>query len=127
VVAATNRDLPALVEAGQFREDLYYRLKVADLRMPTLDERKDDIPALTGLFVRKYNQRTGTSLGGVTPRALQALVAHSWPGNIRELRYVVERAAMMCEGEQIDLADLPGEFSAPEAESPKPKPAAKKN
>jgi two-component system response regulator AtoC len=115
VVAATNRDLPSLVEAGQFREDLYYRLKVADLRMPTLDQRKEDIPALVGLFVRKYNQRTGTNLTGVTPLALQALVGHSWPGNIRELRYVVERAAMMCEGEEIDLADLPGEFSAPAA------------
>jgi DNA-binding NtrC family response regulator len=112
VVAATNRDLPALVEAGQFREDLYYRLKVADIRMPTLGERKEDIPALVGLFVRKYNQRTGTNLTGVNPLALQALVDHSWPGNIRELRYVVERAAMMCDGEEIGLADLPAEFAA---------------
>lgn len=126
VVAATNRDLPALVEAGQFREDLFYRLKVADIRMPLLAERKEDIPALVGLFVRKYNQRTGTNLNGVTPRALQALVAHPWPGNIRELRYVVERAAMMCEGEEIDLADLPAEFSAPAAEGESAKPAAKK-
>jgi two-component system response regulator AtoC len=127
VVAASNRDLPALVEAGQFREDLFYRLKVADIRMPTLAERKEDIPALVGLFVRKYNQRTGTSLTGVTPRALQALVDHPWPGNIRELRYVVERAAMMCEGESIDLADLPAEFSAPvAAEGESVKPAAKK-
>jgi len=113
VVAATNRDLPSLVEAGQFREDLYYRLKVADIRMPMLSERKEDIPALVGLFVRKYNQRTGTNLTGVAPRALEALVNHDWPGNIRELRYVVERAAMMCEGEAIELADLPAEFSAP--------------
>jgi DNA-binding NtrC family response regulator len=128
VVAASNRDLPALVEAGQFREDLYYRLKVADLRMPTLAERKEDIPALVGLFVRKYNQRTGTSLSGVTPRALQALVDHPWPGNIRELRYVVERAAMMCEAEEIDLCDLPVEFSAPQVpiESETAKPAVKK-
>lgn len=126
VVTATNRDLPALVEAGQFREDLFYRLKVADIRMPLLAERKEDIPALVGLFVRKYNQRTGTNLNGVTPRALQALVAHPWPGNIRELRYVVERAAMMCEGEEIDLADLPAEFSAPAAEGESAKPAAKK-
>ncbi|HEY5118098.1 MAG TPA: sigma-54 dependent transcriptional regulator [Anaerolineales bacterium] len=128
VVAASNRDLPALVEAGQFREDLYYRLKVADLRMPTLAERKEDIPALVGLFVRKYNQRTGTSLSGVTPHALQALVDHPWPGNIRELRYVVERAAMMCEGEEIDLCDLPVEFSAPQVpiESETAKPAVKK-
>jgi two-component system, NtrC family, response regulator AtoC len=127
VVAATNRDLPSLVEAGQFREDLYYRLKVADLRMPTLAERTEDIPALVGLFVRKYNQRTGTSLNGMTPRALAALVNHPWPGNIRELRYVVERAGMMCEGEEIDLADLPAEFAAaPAAEGESPKAAAKK-
>jgi two-component system response regulator AtoC len=127
VVAATNRDLPGLVEAGQFREDLYYRLKVADIRMPTLGERKEDIPALVGLFVRKYNQRTGTNLSGVTPRALQALTDHPWPGNIRELRYVVERAGMMCEGEAIDLCDLPGEFSAePAAEGEPLKKARKK-
>ncbi len=126
VVAATNRDLPALVEAGQFREDLYYRLKVADIRMPLLAERREDIPALVGLFVRKYNQRTGTNLTGVNPRALQALVAHSWPGNIRELRYVVERAAMMCEGEEIGLADLPAEFAAVPAEDETPKKAKKK-
>jgi two-component system response regulator AtoC len=125
VVAATNRDLPSLVEAGQFREDLYYRLKVADIRMPLLAERREDIPALVGLFVRKYNQRTGTSLMGVNPRALQALVAHSWPGNIRELRYVVERAAMMCEGEEIGLADLPAEF-APVAEGEPEKPVIRK-
>jgi two-component system, NtrC family, response regulator AtoC len=131
VVAATNRDLPALVAAGEFREDLYYRLKVADIRMPTLSERKEDIHALVGLFVRKYNQRTGTNLTGVTPRALQALVDHPWPGNIRELRYVVERAGMMCEGEEIDLADLPAEFAAPvqaapDGEAAKPAPKKKK-
>jgi two-component system, NtrC family, response regulator AtoC len=112
VIAANNRDLSAMVQTGEFREDLFFRLKVADIRMPTLAERKEDIPALVGLFVRKYNQRTGSSLGGATSRAVQALLAHSWPGNIRELRYVVERAAMMCEGEQIDLCDLPSEFAA---------------
>jgi two-component system response regulator AtoC len=127
VVAATNRDLPSLVESGQFREDLFYRLKVADIRMPTLAERKEDIPALVGLFVRKYNQRTGTNLTGVSPRALEALVNHEWPGNIRELRYVVERAAMMCEGEEIDLADLPAEFAAaPAADGEEPKKTTRK-
>jgi DNA-binding NtrC family response regulator len=127
VIAATNRDLPALVRAGEFREDLYYRLKVADLHMPTLAERREDIPALVGLFVRKYNQRTGMSLEGVTPRALAALTAHDWPGNIRELRYVVERAAMMCEGEQIDLCDLPSEFATAEEGTAAPeKPALNK-
>jgi DNA-binding NtrC family response regulator len=112
VIAATNRDLAAMAQAGDFREDLFFRLRVADIRMPTLAERKEDVPALVGLFVRTYNQRTGSSLNGVTSRALQALLAHAWPGNIRELRYVVERAAMMCEGEQIDLCDLPVEFAA---------------
>jgi two-component system, NtrC family, response regulator AtoC len=112
VIAATNRDLAVMTQAGDFREDLYFRLRVADIRMPTLAERKEDVPALVGLFVRTYNQRTGSSLGGVTSRALQALLAHAWPGNIRELRYVVERAAMMCESEQIDLCDLPVEFAA---------------
>jgi two-component system NtrC family response regulator len=118
VLAATNRDLEEMTRKGEFREDLYYRLKVADLHLPPLRERKEDIPALVGLFLRKYNQRTGASLDGVTPRALDALAAHNWPGNIRELRYVVERAAMLCDSDSIDLGDLPIEFHAFVPEEP---------
>ncbi len=80
-----------MIEEGTFREDLYYRLKVVDLHLPPLRDRKMDIPALVGTFIRTINQRTGNNVTDITPRAIDALKAHPWPGNIRELRHVVER------------------------------------
>jgi transcriptional regulator with PAS, ATPase and Fis domain len=96
-----------MIEEGTFREDLYYRLKVVDLHLPPLRERIVDLPALTGNFIRQINLRVGGVVEGITPRALDALKAHSWPGNIRELRHVVERAILFCDEENIDLAHLP--------------------
>ena len=110
VLAASNRDLPKMIAAGTFREDLYYRLKVVDLHLPPLRERKQDIPGLVGLLIRKNNQRMGMSIEGVTPRAMQALQDHSWPGNIRELRNVIERAMLFCDESAIDLQHLPAEL-----------------
>jgi DNA-binding NtrC family response regulator len=107
IIAASNRNLPAMIEEGTFREDLYYRLKVVDLHLPPLRERIVDLPALTGNFIRQINLRVGGVVEGITPRALDALKAHSWPGNIRELRHVVERAILFCDEENIDLAHLP--------------------
>ena len=107
IIAASNRDLPAMIEEGTFREDLYYRLKVVDLHLPPLRERTVDLPALTGNFIRQINLRVGGIVEGITPRALDALKAHSWPGNIRELRHVIERAILFCDEENIDLAHLP--------------------
>ena len=107
IIAASNRNLPAMIEEGSFREDLYYRLKVVDLHLPPLRERVVDLPALTGNFIRQINLRVGGIVEGITPRALDALKAHSWPGNIRELRHVVERAILFCDEENIDLAHLP--------------------
>ena len=99
-----------MIEQGIFREDLYYRLKVVDLHLPPLRERIVDVPALVGTFIRQIDQRTGASISGITPRAIEALKAHRWPGNIRELRHVVERAMLFCDDEQIDLGHLPPEF-----------------
>ena len=110
ILAASNRDLPALIEAGKFREDLYYRLKVVDLHLPPLRERREDIPELVGLFIRENNPRMGLNITDVTPRALAALQAHDWPGNIRELRNVIERAMLFCDDAAIDLPHLPPEF-----------------
>jgi DNA-binding NtrC family response regulator len=110
IVAASNRDLPQLMRAGTFREDLYYRLKVVDLHLPPLRERTADIPALVGIFIRKINQSTGSAVQGITPGAIAALKAHPWPGNIRELRHVIERAILFCDEELIDLGHLPPEF-----------------
>jgi two-component system response regulator AtoC len=110
ILAASNRDLPGLMQEGKFREDLYYRLKVVDLHLPALRERKQDIPELIGLFIRKNNQRMGLNITNITSRALQALIAHSWPGNIRELHNVIERAMLFCDEEAIDWAHLPADI-----------------
>lgn len=110
ILAASNRNLPNMIAEGRFREDLYYRLKVVDLHLPALRERKVDIPDLVGLFIRKNNQRMGLNITDVTPRAVAALTAHDWPGNIRELRNAVERAMLFCDEEAIDLAHLPSDL-----------------
>lgn len=110
ILAASNRDLKAMIEDGTFREDLFYRLKVLDLHIPPLRERKADIPALTGTFIRQLNPRMGTTINGITPRAIEALKKHYWPGNIRELRHTIERAMLFCDDETIDISHLPPEF-----------------
>jgi DNA-binding NtrC family response regulator len=110
VLAASNRKLAALIEQGQFREDLYYRLKVVDLHLPPLRERRQDIPELAGMFIRRNNQRMGLNIQDVTPRAMGALMQHAWPGNIRELRNVIERTMLFCDEASIDLPDLPAEI-----------------
>ncbi len=112
IIAASNRDLPSMLQEGTFREDLYYRLKVVDLHLPPLRDRIGDIPALVGSFIRQIQQRTGNPVSGITPRAIEALKAHHWPGNIRELRHVIERAMLFCDDEEIDLGHLSPEFQA---------------
>ncbi|GAP14830.1 two component, sigma54 specific, transcriptional regulator, Fis family [Longilinea arvoryzae] len=111
IVAASNRPLATLIKEGQFREDLFYRLKVVDLHVPPLRERKIDIPELVGFFIRQYNGRQGCNVTNISPRALAALTAYDWPGNIRELSNAIERAMLFCDGETIELADLPSEVS----------------
>jgi len=110
VIAASNRELGRLIEEGKFREDLYYRLKVLNLHLPRLRERKEDIPDLVGMYVRVYNQKMGMNVCDVTPRAMEALIAYNWPGNIRELRNAIERAMLFCDEASIDLPHLPAEF-----------------
>ncbi len=110
IIAASNRNLQSMMEDGSFREDLYYRLKVVDLHLPPLRERKVDIPALVGSFIRQESQRTGNPVTGITPRAIEALKAHDWPGNMRELRHVIERAMLFCDDEEIHLGHLSPEF-----------------
>jgi two-component system response regulator AtoC len=112
ILAASNRDLPGMIRDGLFREDLYYRLKVVDLHLPPLRNRQGDITPLVGMFIRQFNQRTGQGITGITPRAIDALKAHRWPGNIRELRHTIERAVLFCDDEVIDLGHLPPEFQA---------------
>lgn len=121
ILAASNRDLKAMIEEGTFREDLYYRLKVVDLHLPPLKDRIVDIPALAGMFIRQINLRTGNNITGITSRAIDALKAHTWPGNIRELRHIIERAMLFCDDEEIDLAHLPPDFQQVPTKSKKKK------
>ncbi|HXG61723.1 MAG TPA: sigma-54 dependent transcriptional regulator [Planctomycetota bacterium] len=106
-VVATNRDLRAEIRAGRFREDLYFRLAVVDIRVPPLRERREDIPLLANHFLEKYARELGRPVRGISREALRRLAGHDWPGNIRELSNVVERAVIFASGEEIVPADLP--------------------
>jgi two-component system, NtrC family, response regulator HydG len=111
VVAATNRDLAAEVATGRFRQDLYYRLRVIELRVPPLRERQDDILPLARTFLAEVAQRVGATVTGFTPRAVNQLCRYDWPGNVRELSNAVERAVVLAQGNRIDLEDLPEEIA----------------
>ncbi len=107
LVAATNRDLKREIAAGNFREDLFYRLNVVPIALPALRERWSDVPLLVAHFVAKFNARLKKSVGSVDEAAMQKLAAYAWPGNIRELENVMERAVLFADGASISLADLP--------------------
>jgi two-component system response regulator HydG len=108
VIAATNEDLEVAVLEKRFRADLYYRLNVFPIQVPSLRQRKDDLPVLVDHFVRVFSERYERNVAGISVRAYRMLVAHSWPGNIRELENVIERAVIMCQrGERLDVAHFP--------------------
>ena len=108
VVAASNRDLKEEVEAGRFREDLFYRLNVVHLHLPPLRQRQEDIPLLAAHFIKKYVQENLRDKTRITPEALQVLIHYAWPGNVRELENVMERAVILCSNNTISPQDLPG-------------------
>jgi two-component system, NtrC family, response regulator HydG len=110
VVAATNRDLGEDVAGGAFRKDLYYRLRVVELRVPPLRERKEDLLPLARLFLAEAARRTGRRVTGLTPRAADQLLRHDWPGNVRELENAIERAVVLAAGDRVDVDDLPEEI-----------------
>lgn len=110
IVAATNRDLEKEIEAGRFREDLYYRLNVISIHMPHLRERKEDIPLLVDHFIRKYALENQKLIKGIDDMAMDALLGYDWPGNIRELENIIERAIVLTKQEVIALNDLPGKI-----------------
>jgi len=107
IIAATNRDLQEAVHQGRFREDLYYRLKVIPVRLPTLRERREDIPLLIQHFLDHFNQEFRKNIKRVEPAAMERLTAYGWPGNIRELRNFIERVMILENKELIELKDLP--------------------
>jgi two-component system response regulator AtoC len=110
VVASTNKDLAQLVENGEFRKDLYYRIKVMVIELPPLSDRKEDIPILTVYFISKLAREIGKEIRGVNQQALDLIVSYSWPGNVRELKNVMERAMILAKGEFIVPEDLPLEL-----------------
>jgi two-component system response regulator AtoC len=110
VIAATNRDLVEAVRTGQFREDLYYRLKVVPIHLPPLRERREDIPLLADHLLQQSTTQARREVRHITPEALDLLVRYPWPGNVRELENTIERALLFCEGEAIGPAHLPAEI-----------------
>lgn len=106
LVASTNRDLKKEIAAGAFREDLFYRLNVVPIELPSLRHRREDIPLLTQHFIQKFNERLNKSVAGIEKESLELLRQYSWPGNIRELENVIERAVLFCDGTNITPADL---------------------
>ena len=112
ILAASNKDLPALIESGGFREDLYYRLKVINLEIPPLRDHPEDIPGLAGHFIKTNNPKMGLNIENMTPAALELLKKYKWPGNIRELRNVIERAMIFCDEATIDIGQLPTELQS---------------
>jgi DNA-binding NtrC family response regulator len=113
IIAATNRNLKTEAQAGRFREDLFYRLNVIRVKLPPLRDRGGDITLLAGTFMREFDARLGKNFGALAPEARAALENYNWPGNIRELRNVIERIVLMETGETILLDHLPEEIRRP--------------
>ena len=107
LVAATNRKLADIVRAGEFREDLYFRLRVVEILMPPLRRRSEDIPLLVQNFIREFARENDKNVSGLVPDAMELVLKHSWPGNVRELRSAIESAVVLCRGSQITVRDLP--------------------
>jgi DNA-binding NtrC family response regulator len=116
VIAATNRDLHAEVERGRFREDLFYRLNVVTLRIPSLRERRDDIPLLAGHFLDRFNRAFGRNIEGISGEAMAMLQAYDWPGNVRELKNLLERICILGNAAMVGPGDLPPEIRFARAE-----------
>ncbi len=113
VLAATNRDLPAAVAAGTFRQDLFYRLNVFPIQMPSLRERVDDIPLLVAYLIERYATKAGKKIRTITKQTLALFQAYDWPGNIRELQNVIERAVILCASDTFAVEETTGMRSKP--------------
>ena len=110
LVAATNRDLAAYVHEGKFREDLYYRLNVIDIHLPALKERPGDIALLVSRFIKEFSAANGNNVTGIDAKAIKALEDYPWPGNVRQLRNVVEKMCVLSPGGKLSIDDVPVEI-----------------
>jgi two-component system response regulator HydG len=122
IVAATNRNLADDVAAGKFRQDLFYRLRVIELRVPPLRDRPEDVLPLARVFLAETAKRMGRKITGFTPRAADQLVRHDWPGNVREVQNAIEHAVALCSGNRVDVEDLPEELRSA---MPRPRPTGR--
>ncbi|MEW6443764.1 MAG: sigma 54-interacting transcriptional regulator [bacterium] len=113
IIAATNRDLATLVRKGAFRQDLFYRINVIRIDLPPLRRRREDVPLLIDHFVARFNRLQGRTVSGVSPEVLAFLTAHDYPGNVRELENLIERAFVLCDGDCIEVRHLPEDFVPP--------------
>jgi len=118
LIAATNKNLEERVKAGSFREDLFFRLRVVEIRLPPLRERPEDIPLLAQTFLREFARENSKSVNQFTADALDLLQRCPWPGNVRELRTAIEHAVVLCRGDKITARDLPPSVRNPGAEAP---------
>lgn len=118
IITATNRDLFGLIRTGHFREDLYYRLKVFPIHVPSLRERKEDIALLAEHFIDQQNNKTGKHINGLNKPALRVMMDYAWPGNVRELENAIEHAFVICADDTIDIFDLPIEIRQTEYRPP---------
>ncbi|HLF85799.1 MAG TPA: sigma 54-interacting transcriptional regulator [Nitrospiria bacterium] len=114
VIAATNKDLKKAIERGDFRQDLYYRLRVVPIYLPRLRERKDDIPLLINFFLKRFNAEIGKRVNNISPMVMEILMNYDYPGNIRELENIIEHALILCQGNTILPEHLPGDIVHPE-------------
>jgi DNA-binding NtrC family response regulator len=117
LIAATNRKLEEMVKAGSFREDLFWRLKVVEIDMPSLRERAGDIPLLASAFLKEFAKENGKAVADFTVDALEAMMRYGWPGNVRELRTAIEHAVVFAKSDRVTLRDLPASVRMPAAPS----------
>jgi two-component system response regulator HydG len=110
IISATNHDLTQLIEQKKFRQDLYFRIKGVNITLPALRSRADDIPALAQYFLKEAAAETGSQVAGITESALMILMNFDWPGNIRQLRNCIRTMVVMCDGDMLDIQDLPPEI-----------------
>lgn len=119
-MAATNKNLSAMVEGGDFREDLYYRLNVVKIELPSLAERKEDIPLLVEHFIHRFNLKMNKRIHSAAPEVMELFIRYTFPGNIRELENAIEHAFVLCQAAQIKLDHLPNELVAKAKEAARP-------
>jgi two-component system response regulator HydG len=123
LIAATNRDLEKEVDAGRFRKDLYFRLKVVTITLPPLKERKEDIPLLIDAFIREYSQKHEKEIKGIEPEAVNILCDYRWPGNVRELKNALETMVVLASSDMLKAEDIPGNILSSVRTAPQPEPA----